>query len=602
MDASLLEQGHEALELPDYHDVVTESNEQHIHHEQMGHGDYSGGNSGGHDGMIAATDGHDYHQHHQHDMVDMSAAPPAPMLIDPSIDDSQHVHSAMLKPPQDLSVGAAQGGIGDGGVLGGLQPIEQTSPQQQQQAQSPPTKRHVPSRPSGARGGPTRKMKYREYTEDNLKLAVAAILEKGMSLRKASTAYGVPKTTLAERVADRRPPPAAAKPKPAVAGLGFGNSGGASLVPPAKASAPVIITRRREDSSAATGTGDQDSTLAGANVDHTDDDIGVHPVLPGQLAVGTVASMPFPQPHIPTPSTRYTWTEQEMLQAVEAVQSGLTTVADAAKRFGVPPSNLNSRARGREPKHLKGEMSRLTLRQESLIAEWARCQAALGLPATKDEVWEFAERILQRQQDLATGGGRAKNKRGKAKAAQGNGDEEGEGVKRLGKQWIMHWHRRWPHVEILDWKDAETSRLKRKRKWADDGTDEVSGAAQQDETEPDVQSGNYVGMNQDGPDVSMMSIMADDHEDLSQRQHEEQLHASDNQAVHEDIGLELQHEEQQQHQQQHESVPQHDMQDPDPDMLSVQDELQQQLEQEVADQPLMGLYKDLAGSAAEVES
>lgn len=121
--------------------------------------------------------------------------------------------------------------------------------------------------------------------------------------------------------------------------------------------------------------------------------------------------------------TRYTWTEAEMAQAIAAVQDG-ATVSDAARQFGVPPSNLNSRTRGREPKDLKGEVTRLTLKQESLLVNWASAQCELGFPPTKDEIYELAEKVLKK-----------------------NGSD-----KSLGKQWVGHWLRRHPQIQALDWK------------------------------------------------------------------------------------------------------------------------------------------------------
>ncbi|KXJ97311.1 hypothetical protein Micbo1qcDRAFT_156145, partial [Microdochium bolleyi] len=315
-----------------------------------------------------------------------------------------------------------------------------------------------------------------------------------MSLRKASSAFGVPKTTLAERVAERRPPP---KPKAAAtaatvstaAAAAVGGGGGVAIA------SPAIVTRRRDDNNSS------NDAAAGPQAPQ--------PQLQQQQPIVAGSNQ-----HVPTPSTRYTWTEEEMSQAVEAVQAGGMTVADAAKRFGVPPSNLNSRARGREPKSLKGEVSRLTLRQESLLAEWAGAQAALGFPASKDDVYDLAERVMQKHQHHA-----------------GEGPGGGGGVKKLGKQWIVHWQRRWPHVEVLDWKESEV-KLKRKRRRGDDDIG----------NEADVPVG--VMLEQDGT-IRDRGIQQD------------QVRSKQS--------------------------------------LSVQDELQQQLEQEVNWQPLMNEYNDLAG-------
>ncbi|KAJ1337834.1 helix-turn-helix Psq domain-containing protein [Microdochium nivale] len=344
---------------------------------------------------------------------------------------------------------------------------------------------------------PRTKTKYRVYTEENLRLAVSAIIENGMSLRKASSAYGVPKTTLAERVAERRLP---SKPTPTAAANTTGTAASGGGVCFDGTASLAIVTRRREDSGD-TATASFQASQQQHQQHH-----------PQPVVVGT-------HQHVPTPSTRYTWTDEEMGQAVEAVHSGGMTVADAARRFGVPPSNLNSRARGREPKSLKGEVSRLTLRQESLLAEWAGAQAALGLPASKDDVYDLAERVMQKQ----------------------HGGEEG-GAKKLGKQWIVHWRRRWPHVEVLDWKDTEV-KLKRKRRRGDDDLNEA--------------------------DISVSVVP--ERQDGARQDHDIQQHGGQGDDV-------MRDEAQQKH------------------SLTVQDELQQQLEQEVHWQPLMNVYNDVAGS------
>lgn len=193
-------------------------------------------------------------------------------------------------------------------------------------------------------GHPRTGAKYRAYTEDDMARAEHAIAAEGLSLRQASQRFRVPKTTLAERLGDRRPRP-----------------------PP----------RMRDDAA--------------------------------------------------TQRTRYQWTEADMAGAVAAVTQGGDAVGAAARRFGVPPSLLNARARGRAPRRLRAELSRLTLRQEGLLADWAAAQGALGCPPTKDELFGLADRVLRKQ-----------------------GAE-----RRLGKQWIVHWMRRYPQIEVLEWQPKE---------------------------------------------------------------------------------------------------------------------------------------------------
>lgn len=194
----------------------------------------------------------------------------------------------------------------------------------------------VPRKPNSShRAG----LKYKSYNAEDFEAAMKAVQQDGMSLRKASMAFNVPKTTLAEKLGDSCP------------------------------KLPALVVKESQK-------------------------LG----------------------------TRFTWNEEEMVQAIAAVQAG-TTVSEAARQFGVPPSNLNSRTRGRPAKELKVEFARLTLKQEKLMVDWAAAQCELGFPPTKDQIYELAHKVLQKS---------------------GSG-------KILGKQWVGHWLRRHPHVQALEW-------------------------------------------------------------------------------------------------------------------------------------------------------
>lgn len=131
-----------------------------------------------------------------------------------------------------------------------------------------------------------------------------------------------------------------------------------------------------------------------------------------------------------------------MTRAVDPVQncSSRLSVVAAARQFGVPYSNLNSRIRGRQPKALRAELSRLTFRQEKLLAEWARIQAELGVPPSREDIYGLAERVLHRS--------------GQAK--------------RLGRQWLYHWPRRFPAVEVADSAELRESSRARNRRGPDE--------------------------------------------------------------------------------------------------------------------------------------
>ncbi|KAI1871200.1 hypothetical protein JX265_001083 [Neoarthrinium moseri] len=182
-------------------------------------------------------------------------------------------------------------------------------------------------------------IRYKAYSTEDFERAIKAVKEEGISLRKASMTYNVPKTTLAEKLGDSCP-----------------------NLPPLQASRKNRI------------------------------------------------------------ATRYTWTEADMEQAVAAVHAG-THASEAARQFGVPYSNLNSRTRGRPPRELKAELARLSLKQESLMVDWAHAQCELGFPPTKDQVYDLAQKVL----------------------AKSGTDQK------LGRQWVGHWLRRHPHIKVLEW-------------------------------------------------------------------------------------------------------------------------------------------------------
>lgn len=182
-------------------------------------------------------------------------------------------------------------------------------------------------------------IRYKAYSQEDFERAMRAVREEGMSLRKASMTYNVPKTTLAEKLGDNCP-----------------------NLPPLQA------TRKNRI------------------------------------------------------ATRYTWTEADMEAAVAAVAAG-SHASEAARQFGVPYSNLNSRTRGRPPRELKADLARLTLKQENLLVDWAHAQCELGFPPTKDQVYELASKVM----------------------------EKSNPGQKLGKQWVGHWLRRHPQVTALEW-------------------------------------------------------------------------------------------------------------------------------------------------------
>ncbi|KAK8136452.1 hypothetical protein PG984_004392 [Apiospora sp. TS-2023a] len=117
--------------------------------------------------------------------------------------------------------------------------------------------------------------------------------------------------------------------------------------------------------------------------------------------------------------TRFTWTEDDIAKATLAVETG-TGTSQAAKQFGVPFTILNARVRGLKPRVLKKDTAKLTMNQEQLLAQWAGAQCELGFPPSKEDIYDLANRVMQK-----------------------NGAD-----KNLGRQWVAHWLRRNPHIKV----------------------------------------------------------------------------------------------------------------------------------------------------------
>ncbi|KAK8066513.1 hypothetical protein PG997_013260 [Apiospora hydei] len=125
--------------------------------------------------------------------------------------------------------------------------------------------------------------------------------------------------------------------------------------------------------------------------------------------------------------TRFTWTEDDVAKAMLAIEAG-TGTSQAAKQFGVPFTILNARIRGHKPRVLKKETAKLTMNQEQLLAQWAGAQCELGFPPSKEEIYDLANRVMQ------------KNGAGKS----------------LGRQWVAHWLRRNAHIRVRGAESAES--------------------------------------------------------------------------------------------------------------------------------------------------
>ncbi|KAK7935614.1 hypothetical protein PG985_001109 [Apiospora marii] len=117
--------------------------------------------------------------------------------------------------------------------------------------------------------------------------------------------------------------------------------------------------------------------------------------------------------------TRITWTADDIARAMLAIEVG-TGTSQAPKQFGVPFTILNARIRGHNPRALKKETAKLTMNQEQLLAQWAGAQCELGFPPLKEDIYDLANRVMQK-----------------------NGAD-----KTLGRQRVAHWLRRNPHIKV----------------------------------------------------------------------------------------------------------------------------------------------------------
>ena len=61
---------------------------------------------------------------------------------------------------------------------------------------------------------PSRPLQYKGWTQESMTLAVKSVIEDGISVRKAAEHYGVPKSTLGDRISGRVLPGAKSGPTP----------------------------------------------------------------------------------------------------------------------------------------------------------------------------------------------------------------------------------------------------------------------------------------------------------------------------------------------------------------------------------------------------
>jgi plasmid maintenance system antidote protein VapI len=113
--------------------------------------------------------------------------------------------------------------------------------------------------------------------------------------------------------------------------------------------------------------------------------------------------------------------EKSISSALEAIQNGISQ-RKAAKRWGIPRSTLQKRLNGSQSRSDANEyLQRLSRQQESHLAEWILVQNNLGLSLTRQQIKEFASRIVK----------------------------EGGNDRPLGKRWIEGFLRRNPDIRTV---------------------------------------------------------------------------------------------------------------------------------------------------------
>ncbi|KAL8365123.1 hypothetical protein RB595_004102 [Gaeumannomyces hyphopodioides] len=86
--------------------------------------------------------------------------------------------------------------------------------------------------------------------------------------------------------------------------------------------------------------------------------------------------------------------EFRMSEAIQLVQSGVSQ-AEAARRWNIPRSTLQRRLQGgRTMRKAKEPFQRLSVKQESFVADWICTEEIAGRAPTREMVREFAEMML----------------------------------------------------------------------------------------------------------------------------------------------------------------------------------------------------------------
>ncbi|KAL1877594.1 hypothetical protein VTK73DRAFT_8503 [Phialemonium thermophilum] len=126
--------------------------------------------------------------------------------------------------------------------------------------------------------------------------------------------------------------------------------------------------------------------------------------------------------------SRAKYTEEQIAEALSAIRSG-TSLRSACKQWGIPQSTLHGRYHGSTTRRAaKSHVQRLSVEQETHLANWVVAQDALGLPVTHEEIRSMATRVLLARGDATP----------------------------LGVKWVLHFLARNPGCRTKGSKSVET--------------------------------------------------------------------------------------------------------------------------------------------------
>lgn len=97
------------------------------------------------------------------------------------------------------------------------------------------------------------------------------------------------------------------------------------------------------------------------------------------------------------------YTEKDLQDAIAQYHSGRSSIQKTAQEFGIPPSTLQGRVRGHQPRSTAAERLQLiTPAEEARLAKWLSIQATLGHRLPHRQIRELASRMLQKQESDPT--------------------------------------------------------------------------------------------------------------------------------------------------------------------------------------------------------